>query len=173
MSNRILLLSTALVLALGGAGMAQSASPRRLTQTDVLQAMQSATIAPAQAIAAAERYTGGRAVGFAMARDDGVPRYAVQTLVGKRVKLAYVDTALGTVNRAVDQGRFDRVFHHARYAALQDLALRKANLADAVIDAARDSGGRVLEAKPILMNGREAFRLDVYAQGKVQPAIVG
>ena len=172
MVNRLLLLSTSLVLTLGGA-VAGQAAPARLTQATELAAIQTAKIAPAQAIVAAEHYTGGRAIGFGMGRDDGVPRYAVQTLVGKRVKLAYVDPALGTVNRVTDEGRFDQVFHGARYTALEDLALRKANLADAVSGAARDSGGRVLDARPTLMNGSEAFRLDVYARNKVEPVVVG
>lgn len=122
-------------------------------------ALLDASATPAEAVDTAERTSGGEAVALVMGRDQGVLRYAVQTVTGERSVLVLVDTAIGNPNRVVEQGPVDAAFQGANLAAVRAIVRHDSDLMAAVASAQRRFGGTVIAAAPTLHHGHAAFRI--------------
>lgn len=141
MSNGI---AIAALLGLDGAASAQASGAENENEG---AAASTAMVSAAEAIAAAEKATGGRAVKLDIESENGAYLYEIRTATQDKVKNAFVDPATGKIVPTEDKGLIASVFEGEDWGALAKLQGFKTTLATAVATVEQQAGGKTLEAE--------------------------
>ncbi len=100
-----------------------------------------------QAIDAAERHSGGRAMKIDVEKKNGAFLYEVKTVSKDRITEILVDPASGTVVGTDDEGLIARIFDREDQDELARLGGSPTTLAAAIATAEQETGGTAIEAK--------------------------
>jgi hypothetical protein len=112
----------AAVIAVGTSGVAFAATNGKGEDASEIQAALSAEVTAGQAIAAAEKNTGGRALEVGLEDENGGVLYEVKTITQDKVVEAFIDPATGQVIRTKEEGLVARMFDQEDKAELARLA---------------------------------------------------
>lgn len=115
----------------------------------------------AQAIAAAEQKTGGRAVKVDIEKEKGTYLYQVKTVSKDKISEVFVDLASGQVTRTDDEGLIARIFDREDRDELAKLAASPTTLTVAISAAELHTGGKAIEARFDDENGALIFKVEV------------
>jgi uncharacterized membrane protein YkoI len=158
--------TAALALAAGGAARADRGEHGEHKRGKVAAA-QAAKVPLSDAIAIAERASGGRVAKIEIDSEHGTSAYEIKTLSNEGKAKLLVDTTTGTVlrNERKSASQQDR-------AALTRLASSRTTLAQAVQVAERQGAGKAvaagLEDEEEHKDGAKVYEVDVAANGAVQ-----
>lgn len=158
--SKIVPMALATVIAVGGATAALAKSGERESRQEIGAVLQARTTA-AQAIAAAERQTGGRALGIGIAREGTAHVYAVRTLNGDAVATVLVNPATGEVMRTANPGLIERLFDREDRDEIGMFRSSPTTLAAAIAAAEQNVGGRAVEARFENENGTAIVEVEV------------
>src|SRR3989442_11403362 len=119
----------------------------------------------AQAVRVAEQQTGGRARKAEMERNKGTDVYEIKTVSKEKSAKVFVDPVSGNVLRVASPGVisslshvFVRKDHVKEQAALARLEASPMSLVSAIESAARETGGRAVEAALAGFHGSRLLR---------------
>lgn len=93
--------ASAIALSLAAGGATAYAKERSETPTDEARIMSQAKVSIAEAIAAAEKATGGKALGSGIEDQNGVVHFEVEILKDNALRKVLVDTQTGQVVKSV------------------------------------------------------------------------
>jgi uncharacterized membrane protein YkoI len=158
----------AAVIAVGTSGVAFAATNGKGEDASEIQAALSAEVTAGQAIAAAEKNTGGRALEVGLEDENGGVLYEVKTITQDKVVEAFIDPATGQVIRTKEEGLVARMFDQEDKAELARLAQSPTDLAAAIAAAEQETGGKALEAAHEDENGHAIFEVEVVKDNVVQ-----
>lgn len=153
-------------VAAGGTAAALAAAPDAAEHTEIA-ALQSAAIAPAAAIKAAESHAHGRALGFGYERNATTNAYEVTVSTSSGLRLVQVNPANGAVIGSRAEADNAMAADGLPATALRQAAAAPGSLAAAVTAAERATGGRALEANYALHHGHLSVDVDVPAKGRI------
>lgn len=155
------------VIALGGVTAALAANhngPKRGEKTAVL----TAKVPLAQAIAAAEQHTKGRAIAVDIEKEKGVYRYEVLTIVDGRGVMVLVDTSTGSVVGTEREGFMSRTFDGKDKSEITKAMKATTTLAAAIAAAEQNTGGKATEASFESENSQLIYEVKVLKDNAVQ-----
>ncbi len=154
--SKIAQAALAATLGLGLAAGAQAGERHR--DRDENAAALAAKTSAAQAIAAAEQQTGGRALKVNFENEKGKPAYEVRILSKGALSEVYVDPdtgkVTGTKDKSARRGRDDR-------AEFSEMASASSSLSAAIHAAEAKTGARALEARIRDIDGIVFYRVEV------------
>ncbi len=122
----------------------------------------------AQAIAAAEQKTGGRAMKIDVEKEKGAYLYEVKTVAKDKISEVFVDLVSGQVTRTDDEGLIARIFDREDRDELAKLAALPTTLAAAIATAEQHTGGKAIEARFDDENGALLFKVEVAKDNTTQ-----
>jgi uncharacterized membrane protein YkoI len=144
--SRIIAAAVAAVLASGAVGPAIADSGEHKDSQEI-SAVLGAKTSPAQAIAAAEQKTGGRAVKFDVEKKKEVYAYEIKTLSADKVSKVFVDLGSGQVVQVDNEGMLDRILDGKDKAKLDRLTAVPTTLSAGIATAEQQvAGGKAFEA---------------------------
>lgn len=152
----------AAVLGLGWTTSAAKAAEEKASEYTVAV---TAKVTAAEAIAIAERATGGHAVKLDIDDENGTPLYEITTATQDKVASAFIDPTTGTVVRAADKGLIARVFEREDRDAMKQLQSLPTSLATAVTTAEQQTGGRAYQAEYEDEDDTNVFEIKVVKDG--------
>lgn len=141
---RILPATLAAILALGTSGAAFAGVGEKENSKEIAAVVGARTSA-AEAIATAERHTGGLAVKIGLEKNAAAYLYGVKTISNDTVAEVFVDPASGAVVRSEGEGLITKFFDDDR-ADFATLAASTTTLATAIATAEKTVGGKAVEA---------------------------
>jgi len=144
--SKILPATMAAVFALGTAGAAFASSGEHGDGREIA-AVLDAKISVAEAIAAAEQHSGGRAMKIDIDDENGAYLFEVKTVSKEKITEIFVDPASGKVVRSDDEGLIARIFDREDQDELAKLAASPTTLAAAIATAEQHTGGKAIEAR--------------------------
>lgn len=166
--NKMISIAIASAIALASAGAALASNEKEGHENaSEIAAVLAATISPAQAIAAAEQASGGRAMKVDLRRDKGRDVYAVKTVVQDKIVKVFVDPATGQVVKTEDDGLIARVFDREDRDEATKLVASPVTLAAAIATAEQQTGGKSIEAAFENENGAAQFEIEVVKDNTV------
>lgn len=157
---RLIPAAMAAVLVLGASGTAFAESGEHENAKE-MAAVLGAKTSVAQAIAAAEQKTGGRALRIDVNRENGQYLYEVKTATKDKVSEVFVDLTSGQVTRTDDQDLLARIFDRDDKAEFAKLIASPTTLAAAIATAEQNVGGKAIEASFDNENGTLLFKVKV------------
>lgn len=159
--------AVAVAIALGTTGCAFAEAGEHGEARRIAEALGAKT-SITQAIAAAERQTGGRAVKVDFESEDGAFTYEVKTLSNGRMTEVLVDPASGQVLRSRGEGPIASFFARRDRDEIAKLTATSTSLATAVATAEEETGGKAYQARVKDENGALQFRIAVAKNNTVQ-----
>jgi uncharacterized membrane protein YkoI len=126
----------------------------------------------AQAVAAAEQHTGGRAARVGVEEDEGAYVYQVRTVTTDNVTDVFIDPASAKVLRADDEGFFDSIFDWDHDEDLNALMASPTTLAMAITAAEQKVGGNAIEARLEDEDDALRFKVEVIKDATVHQVLV-
>jgi uncharacterized membrane protein YkoI len=158
--TRAIATAVAAALAASAAGAAFASTQEHESAAEVA-AVVSAKVTLAQAIAAAEKATGGHALKIAPEKQGADFVYKVKTATADKVVTAFVSAADAKVIRTQERGAISRLLDREDRDEIARLVAAPTTLASAVAAAERDSGGKAVEAEAEHENGKVGFEVEV------------
>lgn len=136
-----------------------------------IKAFEGVQVSLPEAIAAAEKHTGGKALEASFEDRNGRPAYAVKTYGNDAVWSGMVDAKTGQV---IGQGKTTpaSALDQEDKAELTALNSARTTLSAAVRSAERQHGGKAIDAGLEQSDGRVAYELRLVRNGQVQRAAV-
>ncbi len=125
-----------------------------------------------QAIDAAERHSGGRAMKIDVEEKNGAFLYEVKTASKDRITEIRVDPASGTVVGTDDEGPIARIFDREDQDELARLAASPTTLAAAIVAAEKETGGTAIEAKADGDDGAMRYKVEVATDNAVRKVTI-
>lgn len=122
----------------------------------------------AQAIAAAEQKTGGRAMKIDVEKEKGAYLYEVKTVAKDKISEVFVDLVSGQVTRTDDEGLIARIFDREDRDELAKLAALPTTLAAAIATAEQHTNGKAIEARFDDENGALLFKIEIAKDNTTQ-----
>lgn len=172
-NSRLIPTAIAAILALGAAGTAFAESGEHENgEKKEMTAVVGAKTSVAQAIAAAEQKTGGRALKVDIEKEKGAYVYEVKTISKDKVSEVFVDLTSGAVTRTHDEGLIARMFDRQDQDELASLSASSTTLATAVATAEQHVGGKAIEAGFDDENGAMIFKIKVAKDNAVHRVVV-
>lgn len=161
-SSRLIAAAMAAVLALGAARttLADSGEHENREKSE-MAAVVGAKTSIVQAIAAAERRTGGRALKVDIEKERGAYLYEVKTVSKGKVSEVFVDLTSGAVTGTEDEGLIARMLDQEDRDKLAKFSASSTTLAAAVATAEQHVGGKAIEAGVDDENGTMSFEIKV------------
>jgi uncharacterized membrane protein YkoI len=151
----------AAVMTAGGSGAAYAAVNGKGEDAREVQAVLSAKVTAAQAIAAAEQKTGGHAIKISFEDEKAGPLFEVKTITRDKLVEVFIDPATGNVVRTEDEGRIERMFDQDDKAELAKLSKSPTSLTAAIAAAEQDTGGKAFNAAREDEDGQANFEVEV------------
>jgi uncharacterized membrane protein YkoI len=148
------------VIALGTAGVALADSEDNENAKEI-SAVLSAKTSITQAIAAAEKQTGGRAMKADVDDDEDTYLYKIRIVAKDTVSEVLVDPASGEVTQVGDRGLIAKIFDNDDHAEFANLAASPVTLAAAVATAEIEIGGKAIQAAFESEDGQSQFEVHV------------
>ena len=133
----------AMLLGATGGALASSTTEKANEITAVLNTRTSLS----QAIAAAEKRTGGLAVKAELERKKGAPLFEINILTEEESSKVFVDPASGKVQKVRKEGFFARLFDDDDLTIYSRLNESPIKLAAAIASAEKQTGGKAFEAE--------------------------
>jgi uncharacterized membrane protein YkoI len=161
----------AAVFALGTSGAAFAATGENENGQEAA-AVLGAKTSVGQAIAAAERQTGGRAMKIGVEKEKGAYLYEVKTVSKEQVAVVFVDPASGQVVRTENEGLIARIFDLEDEDGFSELADPSTTLAAATATAEQHIGGKAIEASFDDEDGTLLFEVEVAEDDTVQKVTI-
>jgi uncharacterized membrane protein YkoI len=148
---------------------AQAASPSWTPQSDAV-AYGKSKISLIQAIAVAERNTGGHAVhaDFQVQRGKGI--FEVETLANKKLTIVIVDAESDQVSESSLAGTMDAMSAD-QSSAITQIGSEKLNLESAAAQG-DEMGDWAVDAGVGIATGKPAYRVDVLKDGKIRTVMI-
>ena len=162
----------AAVIALGTAGVAFASSGEH-ENSKVISAVLNAKPSISQAIAAAEKQTGGRAMKADVEHEKGAYLYEIKTVSKEKVSEVFVDPASGKITRTDDEGFIAKIFHKEDQAEFAKLAASPVTLATAVATAEKETGCKAVEAAFENEDGKMLFEVEIAKDKAVHKVMIG
>lgn len=150
----------AAVIALGTAGAAFASSGEKENANEI-SAVLNAKTSISQAVAAAEKQTGGRAMKVDVEHEKGIYLYEIKTVSKDKVSEVFVDPASGKITRTDDEGMIAKVFDSEDQAEFAMLAASPVTLAAAIVTAEQETAGKAVEAAFENEDGTMLFEIEV------------
>jgi len=169
--SKILPATMAAVFVLGATGAAFASSEDHEGGREIAAALDAKT-SVVEAIAAAERQTGGRAMKIDIEKDNGAYLYEVKTVSKDKITRIFVDPASGKVVRSDDEGLIDRVFDSEDQDELAKLTGSTTTLAAAIATAEQHTGGKAIEARVDDDDDTMLFKVKVAKDNALQKVMV-
>ncbi|HZS81834.1 MAG TPA: PepSY domain-containing protein [Stellaceae bacterium] len=132
-----------------------------------LQTFQQAKVTLADAVSAAEKHSGGKALGANFEDRNGNPVFRVKTLQNGTVWEGAVDAVSGQIvgqGKTTPESRLDQE-DKAEIAAFQKT---KTPLTEAVKTAEQHAGGKALDAELEASGGKAVYEMEVVKNGTIQ-----
>lgn len=161
----------AAVIALGTAGAAFASSGEKENANEI-SAVLNAKSSISQAVAAAEKQTGGRAMKVDVEHEKGTYLYSIKTVSKDKVSDVFVDPASGKITRTDDEGLIAKVFDKEDQAEFAKLAASPVTLSTAVATAEKETGGKAIEAAFESEDGKMLFEVEVAKDKAVQKVTI-
>lgn len=158
--SKMLPAAMAAVIAVGATGSA-FASPGENENDREIAAVLGAKTSITQAIAAAEKQSGGRAMKIDVEKENGAFLYEVKTVSKDKITEVLVDPASGQVVRTDDEGVIARIFDRDDQDELARLAASPTTLAAAIATAEQHTGGKAIEARVDDDDDTMTFKVEV------------
>lgn len=158
-------LAAAMVFGATGAAYAESGGHENGKE---IAAVLGAKTSAAQAIAAAEQKTGGRAMKIDVEKEKGAYLYEVKTVSKDKISEVFVDLTSGQVTRTDDEGLIARTFDREDRDELAKLAASPTTLAAAITAAEQHTGGKAIEARFDDENGALLFKIEIAKDNTTQ-----
>ena len=136
----------AIVMFLGAAGGALASSAGGDRAKAISTAVNAKT-SISQAIAAAEKRTGGLAIKVDVERRNGTPLFEVDILTEEESSKVFVDPASGKVLKVRKEGFFAKLFDENDLTIYSRLNESPIKLAAAIASAEKETGGKAFEAE--------------------------
>lgn len=169
--SRFLATTMAAVIGLGMAGTALAAAGENENGLEIA-AVLGAKTSVAQAIAAAEQHTGGRAMKIDIHKEKGAYLYEVKTVSKDNVAEVFVDPASGQVVRTEDEGLIAKALDREDQDELSKLAASSTTLAAAIATAEQHTGGKAIEASFDNEDGAVLFEVEVAKDNAVHKVMI-
>lgn len=172
--SRFAAIAVAAVVVLAGAGHAPAVADEKGHVQKKAEVVASQT-SLAQAIAAAEQQTGGRAATIKLRQRDGAYLYRVKTVTNDRAVAVIVDAKTGKVVRTREPGvmtRFVRFFDNDDKEDFDRLAASPTTLVAAIAAAEQQTGGKAIEAELEDEHDTARFEIEVAKDNAVQKVVV-
>lgn len=161
----------AVLVALGSTG-AASADTGEHESAGEIAAVMAARTSVGQAIAAAERETGGRAVAIGVEKENGAYIYQVKTVIKDDLTEVLVDPASGKVERTDGEGLISRILDWRDERAFVKASQSPTTLAAAVAAAEGETGGKAIEAGLNDETGPVQFAVETAKDAIVRKVVV-
>lgn len=158
--SKMLPATMAAVIAIGATGAALAATGENENGQE-MTAVLGAKTSIAQAIAAAEQQTGGRAMKVDIQKDNGAYLYEVKTVSKDKVAEVFIDPTSGQVVRTDDEGLIAKVFDREDQDEFAKLTGSSATLAAAIATAEQHTSGKAIEASFDNEDGTMRFEVEV------------
>lgn len=168
---RILPAALATAIAFGASGTA-FASPGETENSKEIASVLGAKTSIAQAIAAAEQQTGGRAMKIGIEEEKGVYFYEIKTVTKDKVAEVFVDPTSGQVVRTDDEGLIAKAFDREDREEFAKLAASPTTLAAAIATAEQHVGGKAIEASFDNEDGAMWFEVEAVKDGAVHKVMI-
>ncbi len=162
----------ALVIAAVTAGVAGAAVADTGKDNHEIATVRAARISAPEAIATAERQTGGRAIRIDVEKDNGAYRYEVKTVSSDQVTEVVVDPETGKVMDTDSEGLLGRLFDGDDRDDATGLAASPTTLAAAIAAAEQHIGGKTVEARFDGDRRKARFKIEVAKGNAVHKVIV-
>ncbi len=157
----------AAVVALGATQAAFAKSGEHENGKEIAAVLGAKTSA-AQAIAAAEQKTGGRAMKIDVEKEKGAYLYEVKTVAKDKISEVFVDLTSGQVVRTDDEGLIDRIFDRGDRDEFAKLAALPTTLAAAIATAEQHTSGKAIKAGFDDENGALLFKIEIAKDNTTQ-----
>ncbi len=148
-----------IIVSAGGAALAEADG--KSDDAKKIEVLLSAKVTAAQAIAAAEQKTGGRAFKVGVEDENDRAVYEVKTITKDKVVEVFIDPVTGQAIRTKDEGLVDRMFDREDDAQLAKLAQSPTTLIAAIAAAEQQTGGKAVEASYDDEDGSDIVELEV------------
>ena len=158
-------IAAAIALNVAATAMASS-GPGKMARE--ISAVRNAQTSIAQAIAAAEAQSGGRAVKAEMDREKAAYLYEIKTVARDKVLEVLVDPATGKIVRTHEKGFIAKLFHEDDRDRFDKLAASPVTLATAISAAEKETGGKALKAEFETKGGKSLFEVKVTRNDEVR-----
>jgi uncharacterized membrane protein YkoI len=169
--SKILLAAMTAMIALGATGVAFAEEGSGEIRREVRTVL-AARVSASQAIAVAERETGGRAMKIGIKLSNGDYVYEVETISKDRVEDALVDPGSGEVLGNDTEGILARIFDVEDRNDFASLSKLPTTLAKAVNTAEQKVGGRTVKAGFHDEDGERIFRVEVVKNDVLHRVVV-
>lgn len=131
-----------------------------------------AKISLAQAVAAAEQHTGGRAIKIEMERGRDGYVYEVKTAFQGKLTTVFVSPADGKVVRVDERGMIEKVLDREDRNEIASIVAAPTTLGAAIATAEQQAGGKAVEAAVEHENGTFGFEIEVAKDGDVKRVFI-
>jgi uncharacterized membrane protein YkoI len=159
-AKKLIPATLAAVIALGTAGVAFADSEDNENSKEITAVLNAKT-SISQAIAAAEKQTGGRAMKADVDDDEDVHLYKIRIVEKDKVSEVLVDPASGEVTQLGDRGLIAKIFDNDDQAEFENLAASPVTLPTAVATAEKEIGGKAIQAAFESEDGQSQFEVHV------------
>lgn len=169
--SKMLPAAMAAVFALGTGGAAFASSGDHEDGREIAAVLAAKTTV-AEAIAAAEQHSGGRAMKIDIEKDNGAYLYEIKTVSKDKITEVLVDPASGKVVRTDDEGLIARIFDSEDQDELAKLAASPTTLAAVIATAEQHTGGKAIEARVDDDDDTMLFKVEVAKDNALQKVMV-
>ncbi len=169
--SKLIPAAMAAVVALGATGAAFAESGEHESGKEIA-AVLGAKTSVAQAIAAAEQKTAGRAMKLEVEKEKGAYLYEIKTVSNGKVANVLIDPSSGQVVKIENEGLIAKVFDREDKAEFAKLAAAPTTLAAAIATAEQHIGGKAIEASFDDENGAMLFKVEVAKNDEVHRVAV-
>jgi uncharacterized membrane protein YkoI len=167
----ILPAAMAAMIAVGATGAVHASTGESESRREVATVLGAKT-SLVQAIDAAERHSGGRAMKIDVEKKNGAFLYEVKTVAKDRITEVLVDPASGTVVGTDDEGLIARILDREDQDELARLAGSPTTLAAAIATAEKETGGTAIEAKADGDDGAMRYKVEVAKDNAVRKVTI-
>ena len=165
--SRTLSAIAAAVIAFGASG-AALASPKGGEEAQEIATVLGAKTSIAQAIAAAEQKTGGRALQIDVDKASGAYVYEIKTLSKDKLTEVLIDPASGQILKTRSEGLIGRLLEREDKADMARINSAPTTLATAVTAAEQHVGGKAIEASFDGEDGHAVYKVEVAKDNAVK-----
>ena len=169
--SKLIPATMAAIIALATAGAALAATGEQ-ENTAEMSAILGAKTSLAEAIATAEKQTGGRAMRVDLEHKKGAYLYFVKTVSKDKVTEVFIDPASGKVTRTEDEGLIAKVFDTEDRSEFKNLAGSSVTLGSAVATAEHDTGGKAVDARFENEEGKMRYEVEVAKNNAIQKVVI-
>ena len=148
---------------------ARAASPLWTPKSDAVTYGKS-KVSLIQAIAVAERKTGGRAVHADFQVQHGKGLFEVETLANKNLTIVTIDAETDKVSNSALAGTMEAMSVDQN-SAIAQIGSEKLNLENAAAQG-DEMGDWTVDAGVVIVNGKPAYRVDVLKDGKIKTVMI-